>query len=71
MFTKDLNLQHCDFGHSCPIETELKHKVGTRGFQAPEMLKLDDTKSYKAKESEVYAFGCTLFAIMFHSYPFD
>ncbi len=65
MFAIDNYLQLCDFGCSSPIKTELREKVGTRLFQAPEMFDLGETKSYKVSESEVFAFGCTLFTIMF------
>ncbi len=46
MFTKDNQLQLCDFGLSGPIATVMKEKHGTRQFQAPEIFDVGETESF-------------------------
>jgi serine/threonine protein kinase len=62
MFTDLYSLALIDVGHAAKIGTVLKSRIGTSGYQAPEISTIN---SFVIDKTDIFSLACTMFTIMF------
>lgn len=69
-----LDANHCvklsDFSESISDQKEMKDKVGSPAFQAPEVLEIDPEKGYN-KKCDIWSLGVTFYNMLYGQLPWS